>query len=574
MSQLKKSSLLALLLAGLPFGLLGVGQVLAGIPFQEGAAPAFLQAVPDQDQRQVQESLRFAGNAEITLDALLVKPHWEALDRLPNPAGLELIAPGVRELGIPLSGGKFSIALESNLVANVIVDRIEQNLPGATGYIGHLEGLPDTFVAISIGSDNMHGIVDSTVDRYEIEPVNTSAGYRSDFYIVRRLDLNTLARRGAEAELVEENKGSSGKVLIDKAGAWKAGSRSADESEVGVKSHTSGHVGVMVLYTHRTAAERDMVLFVNNLISSTNESFSTTTDVAGSVYLAHAEEITYDEGTSVTQDRDRMAADGDGHLDFIDDMEAAWGADLTILIGDDDRYFSDGGRAFIYDQTRPYAAVADGWAAGDWTFPHEIGHILGGFHDWEALDPDGDGQPNATNPHFTTGYGYLSDDNSWHTMMGVCNTAMCAGRQLFWSNPDDDRTFNGERTGDDTNDPVVSDMRTALNGSMPNASNWRVNPAPPSRPSVLDVQPQFCFGSNLVEWSASSGVVGSYELYKSSSSNFSSQTLVYKGTDLATSITISSSESPQYLRIRACNGGGCSSYRNGDQTATYTNGCL
>lgn len=92
----------------------------------------------------------------------------------------------------------------------------------------------------------------------------------------------------------------------------------------------------------------------------------------------------------------------------------------------------------------------------------------------------------------------------------------------------------------------------------------------PATPSSLTVNREFCYGFNTLQWSSSTGAT-SYELYGSLSSAFTNQWLEYSGTGTFDSVNVSGTT---YYRVRACNSNGCSGYRNGNQAATYTNGCL
>ncbi len=95
-------------------------------------------------------------------------------------------------------------------------------------------------------------------------------------------------------------------------------------------------------------------------------------------------------------------------------------------------------------------------------------------------------------------------------------------------------------------------------------------PAIPPTPASLTIYRGFCFGMNDALWTASAGAI-TYQLYGSTSSAFTTQTLYYSGPDLAALFNVPGT---RYMRVRACNANGCSGYRNGNVTATYTNGCL
>jgi YD repeat-containing protein len=84
----------------------------------------------------------------------------------------------------------------------------------------------------------------------------------------------------------------------------------------------------------------------------------------------------------------------------------------------------------------------------------------------------------------------------------------------------------------------------------------------PSTPPWITV-PSSSTGSYTVSWGAStSGIVTAYELYESTSSAFTPQSLAYSGT--GTSLPVSSKpDGTYYYRVRACNAGICSGYLAG-----------
>ena len=92
----------------------------------------------------------------------------------------------------------------------------------------------------------------------------------------------------------------------------------------------------------------------------------------------------------------------------------------------------------------------------------------------------------------------------------------------------------------------------------------------PQMPAWLDVQPWMCNGYNDVFWTTADGAT-SYQLYRSSSSSFTSPVLAYQGT--ATDY-LANVGGTTYFRVRSCGSTGCSAWRYGDQAALKVNGCL
>ena len=83
---------------------------------------------------------------------------------------------------------------------------------------------------------------------------------------------------------------------------------------------------------------------------------------------------------------------------------------------------------------------------------------------------------------------------------------------------------------------------------------------PPGIPSSITVPSSSNTGDYTVSWGASSGNVSAYQLYESTSSNFSGQTRVYSGTGRSKGVS-GKSGGNYYYRVRACNGSACSGYR-------------
>ena len=92
----------------------------------------------------------------------------------------------------------------------------------------------------------------------------------------------------------------------------------------------------------------------------------------------------------------------------------------------------------------------------------------------------------------------------------------------------------------------------------------------PQMPAYLDVQPWMCNGYNDVFWTNADGAI-QHELAMSSSSSFTTQTVVYVGADTDYLANVGGT---RYFRVRSCGTNGCSAWRYGDQAAIKVNGCL
>ncbi len=91
----------------------------------------------------------------------------------------------------------------------------------------------------------------------------------------------------------------------------------------------------------------------------------------------------------------------------------------------------------------------------------------------------------------------------------------------------------------------------------------------PPMPASLTITNGRCWATNSASWAASAGATY-YELWRSTNSSYTTQTLEYSGANTSHGFLASTNT---YLRVRACNGSGCSGYRVGDKPASYYNGC-
>ena len=98
------------------------------------------------------------------------------------------------------------------------------------------------------------------------------------------------------------------------------------------------------------------------------------------------------------------------------------------------------------------------------------------------------------------------------------------------------------------------------------------SPNTPSIPGQFDIRNAVCYALNDATWNGSTGNVTSYEIWGSSSSNFTSP---FKAKTLSSSARYTglNVSSTTWFKIKACNGGNCSAFSS-IESATYYNGCL
>jgi hypothetical protein len=262
------------------------------------------------------------------------------------------------------------------------------------------------------------------------------------------------------------------------------GRRSGNDKDTGKATCTTDRgdtIDVMVSYTAaarngaggKDAMEADIRLAVD----LTNKAYSNS-GIGQRLRLVHFVEVAYKETGNSTTDRDRLQRKGDGHLDEVHPLRDRYGADIVALIVER----LDGGscgKAFIMNpvgnafEDHAFGLIRRDCAttAGQYSFPHELGHIMGARHNWE--------QDHTNNSPFAYNHGHVHPTPTspsvrpWRTIMaydtGCASTRRCP-RVLHFSNPD--VSFGGDPTGVATGENQ-QDNRQALNNTASTVANFR-----------------------------------------------------------------------------------------------------
>jgi hypothetical protein len=449
-------------------------------------------------------------------------------------------------LGDKLVGGTLQVRLGPDRSWTFYNERVEQHRPEQWTWIGRTKAEPTTSLTITQGRNGYYGIIDGPSGRYVLSGGPGGVGVYS---------------------LVDPD--SFPAVGRDYVESQSAGTKGFDVAS-GLKMSGDPTVDVMVAYTSTVAGNHaDIESFISTSISNMNSSF-TNSQVDGSVRLVHTEETTYSENNqSFDNVLTDLETDGDGSMDILHNLRDSWRADVVVLLVDNDAMSQNFcGIANIMStvttafESDAFAVVDDACANGSYTFQHEIGHVFGGRHEWNHDSTD--------NEPYHYNHAHENAANDWNTIMGaysVCG-AGCA-RENFWSNPTQNH-LGDPRGVPLTNDEPAYNTKT-LNNTMSTAEDFRTAPSsPPAQPQNFVAQNEFCYGLHEVSWSAVSGPVGEYRVYASSSSSFTNQTEVYRGTNTLFFYTVDSGT--EYLRARACNSAGCGTYSS-TASASYYAAC-
>lgn len=194
------------------------------------------------------------------------------------------------------------------------------------------------------------------------------------------------------------------------------------------KPQAKSTITVMVNYTP-FAGEKlgDVDGAIDLAVAEANQGYANS-GVLIDLVLVHKGVTPYVEDDMIETDLFRYGNPIDGRMDEVHAARDAHQADVMILLLDN-RALQACGVASGIGSNAPRAFAVVHWqcATGNYTFAHEIGHLLAARH-----DPDND--PNVK--PYAYGHGYRNTKGTrWRTIMAVaCQDSPCP-RVNYWSNP-------------------------------------------------------------------------------------------------------------------------------------------
>ncbi len=196
-------------------------------------------------------------------------------------------------------------------------------------------------------------------------------------------------------------------------------------------SMSTANIDLLVAYTPAVAsASGNIASLIAACEQSANETLENS-DVDARVSVVHSVQVSYTESGSTNTDVTRLQGTSDGYMDNVHALRDFYGADIVVLLIANADYLGQAYRIQA-NASEAFCVVVDDAAVGNYTFAHEIGHLIGGRH-----DNDGAG---------TYEHGYRYAPAYWRTVMAIpLQTPEPVLRIPYWSNPD--QTYGGVAMG-------------------------------------------------------------------------------------------------------------------------------
>lgn len=285
-------------------------------------------------------------------------------------------------------------------------------------------------VLISVLGNDIQGVIETDENVYTIETVGKQQ------YALITVDYSKL--REACDDLHEGNNRSS--LDDDKIQNHISGIESdVDISSSPILRSAAAYdckIRVLVLYTQN--AQSSVSNIKNTILTAvalTNQSFFNSL-INYQIELVYVGQTNYTESGYLT-DLTRFRDTGDGYMDDVHTLRNKYSADVCVLLTyDEDLCGIAHGIGVSEADAFCIVSTYSTCATSNYSFGHEIGHLLGCRH-----DPFKD---SSTTP-YAYGHGYVHPSNAWRTIMAYGNACEWCPRLQYWSNPN--VIYNGAPMG-------------------------------------------------------------------------------------------------------------------------------
>ncbi|MBI2761419.1 MAG: hypothetical protein HYX51_08350 [Chloroflexi bacterium] len=369
-----------------------------------------------------------------------------------------------------LNAGSVVLNLFDNVTLTAVRDRTEMSSSGGTAWIGRISGNATSSVTFIVNGTVLTGTISSLQAMYQVSYASGSVHWVKEI------------NRGAYPNENPPRRVGSGPVNTARSPvqSFQAAPNSPNPpTNSGPNTPPDPPIiDLAVFYTAaaQTAAGSQAAIeaTIDLAVAETNQAYLTS-GVNQRLWLVHRSQVTYTESGNSSTDKVRMQDPSDGQIDTIPTLRDQFGADTAVLLVEN---LDACGEAFdILDPVstafadKAFAVVARSCATGNYSFGHELGHLMGLRHDWYA--------DNTNNSPYTYNHGYTEPGYAWRTIMAYNDDCKANGpdptngcpRLQFFSNPD--RQYNGVATGVAEGQPNAADNRKALNNTAETVAQFR-----------------------------------------------------------------------------------------------------
>ncbi len=292
--------------------------------------------------------------------------------------------------------------LFEDVVLTVVQDRIELNESGSYTWFGHVKDVEFSDVILVVNGSLMTGQITMPAATYNITPIEGN--------LHRIAQINTAAILSGEDD-------SRIPPLSDDQEAALAPDASDDGSII----------DVMVLYTDDAVAAHTagtLQNWIELFMAYTNQAYINS-NINQRAVLVQTAEIAYNEPGDLSTALSDLTTKNDGKLEDAHTWRNTYHADLVLLlVNDDGSPGSCSGLAWVQTNVTPSFetngfGVMKACSFGAGVFAHELGHTMGGQHDWYV------GTETVPYPY---AHGYIDITNGFRT---IINTGHAGGQEVF-----------------------------------------------------------------------------------------------------------------------------------------------
>ena len=316
----------------------------------------------------------------------------------------------------------------------VIIKKDWLKIHGENDFYFFGSGEQNVHLSLSVMENDVLGSIEDEKSTYTIETIN------GDTYVIVEYDPAKMEEAHIEEQVQESGEELN---LMEDDAIEEISTFSAGENDCKIR--------ILVLYTPKAAAAvGNITNVVRTAIEYTNESF-VNSNINQELELVYLGQTNYN-GVDVSVDYlsvdyslgilgkylNHFASKDDGYMDEVHTLRNKYSADICVLLF----YLKEApcglsnGINVGADSAFCIVNIDNGCATTNYSFGHEIGHLLGCRHDIET--------DNKIFP-FPYGHGYISPDKTWRTIMSYERYCNRCRRIKYWSNPD--VFYSGVSTG-------------------------------------------------------------------------------------------------------------------------------